>query len=59
MEWDKEEKIFFGFVKGHYEEWGYFSLEELQEVRGPLGLKIERDLHFKPTKFKEIQELKN
>ena len=59
VEWDKEEKIFFGFVKGHYGEFGYFSLKELEEVRGPLGLKIERDLHFKPTKFKEIQELKN
>jgi len=59
VEWDKEEKIFFGYVNGHYGEWGYFSLKELEEVRGPLGLKIERDLHFEPTKFKDIQELKN
>jgi hypothetical protein len=25
-------------------------LQELTEVRGPFGLRIERDLHFKATK---------
>jgi hypothetical protein len=25
---------------------GYFSLSELKSVKGPLGLPIERDLHF-------------
>jgi hypothetical protein len=29
---------------------GYVSLAELQSVRGPLGLPIERDLHFVATK---------
>lgn len=56
-EYDKESKIFFGFVDGLYPEWGYFSLIELKEVKGPLGLKIERDLNFKPTRFKNIKEL--
>lgn len=28
-------------------ELGYVSLSELQTVRGPMGLFIERDLHFK------------
>lgn len=27
-------------------EFGYFNLNEMQTVRGPLGLGIERDLHF-------------
>ena len=27
-------------------ELGYFSLNEMMEVRGPFGLKIERDMHF-------------
>ena len=57
VEWDKEEKIFFGYIQGHYGELGYFSLEELEEVRGPLGLKIERDLHFKEQPFGNIKEL--
>ncbi len=39
---------FFGYVQGMDSEWGYFSLEELSWVRGPLGLSIERDLSFTP-----------
>jgi hypothetical protein len=31
-------------------ELGYVSLHELAEVRGPLGLPLERDLHFAPTR---------
>ncbi len=37
---------FFGLVDGHEKEWGYFSLNELKEVRGPGGLRIERDYYF-------------
>lgn len=57
-EYDKQEKIFFGYVVGFEKEWGYFSLEELQSIRGALGLAVERDISFKSTKFKEIQEIK-
>lgn len=46
--------LFWGWVHGHEKEWGYFSLKELQEVKGPSGLKIERDLHFQPTKIKDL-----
>ena len=45
---------FFGLVDGHFKELGYFSLSELQGVRGPMGLTIERDLHFQPTTLEEI-----
>ena len=37
---------FFGFVEGLENEWGYFSLAELEKVRGPFGWRIERDVHF-------------
>lgn len=30
------------------DEWGYFALSELQSVKGPFGLGIERDLYFDP-----------
>jgi len=30
-------------------ELGYFSLDELKKVRGPLGLAIERDLYWTQT----------
>ena len=53
-EYDSEEQICFGYVEGFEAEWGYFSLEEIKEVRGALGLPVERDLHFKPTKFKDL-----
>jgi hypothetical protein len=31
-------------------ELGYVSMRELRELRGPLGLPIERDLHFEADK---------
>jgi hypothetical protein len=45
---------FFGLVDGHEKEFGYFVLSELEEVRGPMGFPIERDLHFKPKTLEEI-----
>jgi len=45
---------FFGLVFGHEKEFGYFLLSELEEVRGPMGLPIERDLYFKPKTLAEI-----
>ena len=44
-EFDQED-IFFGYVKGDFDEFGTFSLSELESVKGPMGLKIERDLYF-------------
>jgi len=41
--------LLFGYVVGHEKELGYFVLSELQEVKGPCGLKIEHDLHFTGT----------
>ena len=38
------EDIFFGLVSGFEVELVYFSLKELQRIKGPLGLQIERDL---------------
>jgi len=36
------------------DELGYASLRQLKNVRGPLGLGIERDLYFKPTPLSQI-----
>jgi len=51
---DGEDFRFFGYVIGLEEEWGYFMLSELESVRGPLGLAIERDLYFRPAPFGEV-----
>lgn len=48
--------IFFGLVIGMEMELGYFSLSELESVRGPRGLPIERDLYFKQKTLQELQE---
>lgn len=45
---------FFGLVDGLEKELGYFGLSELESVRGPMGLPIERDLHWKPRMLAEI-----
>ncbi|MBL8152777.1 MAG: DUF2958 domain-containing protein [Anaerolineae bacterium] len=50
------EDTFFGLVSGYEVELGYFTLSELEEVRGGLGLPIERDLYFTPTTLKALQE---
>lgn len=48
---------FFGLVALHEIEWGYFHLSELESVRLPFGLGIERDLYFDPTPMREIAAL--
>jgi hypothetical protein len=50
------EDIFFGLVIGHVAELGYFSLSELEIVRGPLGLAVERDLHFESKSLQELRQ---
>jgi hypothetical protein len=45
---------FFGLVDGFEKELGYFSLSELESIRGPFGLKVERDLYFNPIRLKDV-----
>lgn len=62
-EYDPKNEIFFGYVSifGDWnDEWGSFSLQELQEVRCPAPfsmLGVERDMSWKPTKFSDIKEV--
>ena len=56
-ECDPSEKLAFGLVAGSDTELGYFSLAEMEDSRGPLGLRIERDLHFKPQPLSQVQAL--
>ena len=45
---------FFGYVDGIYPELGYFWLSELESLRGPAGLPIERDLYWTPRSLADI-----
>jgi len=49
-------KTCYGYVQGLDSELGYFTLQELESVHGPLGLAIERDLSFAPTPFATIKK---
>ena len=46
-----EQDTFFGLVDGFEKELGYFSLSELESIRGKLGLPVERDLYFTPCRL--------
>ena len=47
----KDGDLMYGFVIGHYPEWGYFRVSELEAIRGPGGLRIERELSFHAQKI--------
>ncbi len=57
LEYDSEERLCFGYVDGFEGELGYFSIEELESVRGGLGLSIERDRSFSPMRLSEVKRL--
>src|SRR5215471_16826411 len=48
--------VCFGLVEGHEVEFGNFDLGELQSLRGRLGLRIERDLHWSPISLGELRK---
>jgi hypothetical protein len=53
-EYDPKTKTFFGYVSifGDWnDEWGYFSLDELESFEGPFGIGLERDLHWGERRF--------
>jgi hypothetical protein len=56
-EYDPKDKMFFGYVSifGDWnDEWGYFSLNELESYKGPWGLGIERDLYWTEAKASTV-----
>ena len=56
-EYYPQTKCFFGYVSifgDHNDEWGYFSLRELEQYRGRFDLGIERDLYFKERPISQV-----
>ena len=47
---------FYGLVNGLALEWGYFWLFELEKIRGPLGLLVERDIYWTPITVTALEE---
>lgn len=59
IEISKEDKLTcYGLVKGFESELGYFSLKELESIKGNLGLGVERDISFTPTSLGIVRKLK-
>lgn len=54
-EYDPTDRMFFGKVIGQFTEMGYFLLDQLEEISGPGGLNVERDLWFTPKPLKECE----
>ena len=54
LEYNEESRTFFGIVEGFEVEYGYFSLNELENITGPMGLPIERDMYFGKKRVKDI-----
>src|SRR5512134_3909360 len=52
----RDDVLFFGYVVGDFPELGYFTLSELTGLRGPLGLRVERDLSFKPCRLSDVKK---
>lgn len=63
LEYDPEDRMFFGLVDGLDCELGYFTLAEFEEVNKRALPLIERDLHWTPIKLSEkrasIEEQRN
>lgn len=59
MEMDEKQERCFGYIVGFEAEYGYFLISELEGVKGPLGIGIERDFSFEPTKMGEIMNKNN
>ena len=56
-EYEPKTRTFFGYVSifGDWnDEWGYFSLDELQSYKGRFGLGIERDLCFQEKRASAV-----
>ena len=61
-EYEPDTNIFFGYVSifgDHNDEWGYFSLNELEAFKGPLGIGIERDFYWSEKRFSKVIGNKN
>jgi len=56
IEYDPDERVFLAYVEGMDNEIGCVSLDELEAIRGPAGLRIERDRWFAPKRLSEIKK---
>lgn len=57
ISFEPRQRLLFGYVSifGDFnDEWGYFSLDDLESLKLPLGLGIERDLYWIEKRASEV-----
>lgn len=52
----EDKNLCYGYIKGLESELGYFTIQELESIAGPLGVKIEVDLSFIPKQLSEVKK---
>ena len=51
----KRRDLCFGYMTGIYEQgWTYFSIAELEAMRLPSGMRIQRDIHFTEQPYEDV-----
>ena len=58
-EFEEESGLFFGYASLFNDwnnEWGYFSLAELEALKLPFGFRVERDRHFEEAPFRTVAD---
>ena len=53
-EFDPSTKVLTGIFQWLETEWGTLGLHHLKSLRGPLGVKVERDKFFKSLRMSEL-----
>lgn len=59
ISYSPDDCMFFGYVSlfnDYNNEFGYFSLIELESIKGKFGLGIERDLYYREQTLDEIKK---
>lgn len=58
LEYDPNDRLFFGIAKIFVHELGYISFDEMKDAKAFGVMEVDRDLNFEVKKVKEIEELK-
>jgi len=53
-EYNPENGMCWGLVDGFEKEFGYFTIDEIQKLKGPLKLPIERDMWFEKCNLNSL-----
>lgn len=55
IELSVDKDVCYGYVVGLENELGYFSLKEIEDIKGSFSLQAELDTYFTPTKLSVIK----